>query len=78
MREIRDQVCCAIRSSGEQMKKYKLMYHQYNIFSNNYEYKEKIIETDDIYHEIGKLYCTELCDIKRVNYKEIKNSEVKE
>lgn len=53
------------------MKTYKLFINQYNIMKNDYVVREKIIKTNDIYHEIGKLYCTELCKIKRIDYQEI-------
>ena len=32
-----------------------------------------IIETDDIYHEIGKIYCETLEKINRIDYKELKS-----
>lgn len=38
------------------MKKYKLWIRKYNIFKNDYEVIEKIITTNDIYHEIGYIY----------------------
>ena len=54
------------------MKKYKLWIQKYNIFKNDYEVIEKIVRTNDIYHEIGYIYCTTLEDIKRIDYHEIK------
>lgn len=54
------------------MKKYKLWIRKYNIFKNDYEVIEKVITTNDIYHEIGYIYCTTLEDIKRIGYHEIK------
>ena len=54
------------------MKKYKLCIRKYNLFKNEYEVIEKIVRTNDIYHEIGYIYCTTLADIKRINYHEIK------
>ena len=38
------------------MKKYKLWIRKYNIFKNDYEVVEKVITTNDIYHEIGYIY----------------------
>ena len=32
-----------------------------------------VIETDDIYHEIGKIYCETLEKINRIDYKELKS-----
>ena len=54
------------------MKKYKLWIRKYNLFKNEYEVIEKIVRTNDIYHEIGYIYCTTLEDIKRIDYYEIK------
>ena len=54
------------------MKKYKLWIRKYSIFKNDYEVIEKVITTNDIYHEIGYIYCTTLEDIKRIDYHEIK------
>lgn len=51
--------------------KYKLFINQYNITKNDYKVREEIVETNDIYHEIGKIYCTSLCDIKRIDYMKI-------
>lgn len=55
------------------MKQYKLFINKYNFFKNDYEVIEEIIETNDIYHEIGYIYCTTLEDIKRIDYYEIKS-----
>ena len=57
------------------MKKYKLFIRKYNFIKNDYEVIEKIIETKDIYHEIGYIYCTTLEEIKRIDYIEIKEGE---
>lgn len=54
------------------MKTYKLFIRQYNIMKNDYVTYEKIVNTNDIYHEIGYLYCTELQHIKRIDYIELK------
>lgn len=32
-----------------------------------------IIQTDDIYHEIGKIYCTTISHINRIDYKQLKS-----
>lgn len=57
------------------MKTYKLFIRKYNLFKNDYEVIEQIIKTNDIYHEIGYIYCTTLEDIKRIDYTEIKEGE---
>lgn len=54
------------------MKRYKLYIRKYNILKNDYEVIEKEILTNDIYHEIGYIYCTSIEHIKRIDYVEIK------
>ena len=53
------------------MQKYKLFIRQYDITSNDYKVREEIVETNDIYHEIGKIYSTSFGEIKRIDYQEI-------
>ena len=57
------------------MKRYKLWIRKYNLFKNEYEVIEDVIATNDIYHEIGYIYCTTIEDIKRIDYQEIKEQE---
>lgn len=57
----------------EKMKKYKLWITKYNILKRDYEVIEEIITTNDIYHEIGYIYCTTLEDIKRIDYQEVRD-----
>lgn len=54
------------------MKRYKLFIRKYNLFLNDYEVIEKVVFTNDIYHEIGYIYLTTIEDIKRIDYFEIK------
>ena len=54
------------------MKIYKLFIRKYNFMKNDYEVIEKIVRTNDIYHEIGYIYCTTLEEIKRIDYVELK------
>lgn len=56
------------------MSRYKLWIRKYSLFKNDYVVEEKIVETNDIYHEIGYIYCTTLEDIKRIDYKELGGS----
>ena len=51
--------------------KYKLYIRQYNITTNDYEVREEIVETNDIHHEIGKIYSTAFTEIKRIDYEKI-------
>lgn len=53
------------------MSKYKLYIRQYDITTNDYEVREEIVETNDIYHEIGKIYSTAFTEIKRIDYEKI-------
>ncbi len=54
------------------MKKYKLWITKYSVLRNKYEIIEEVITTNDIYHEIGYIYCTTIENIKRIDYQEIK------
>ena len=59
-------------------KTYKLFIRKYNIFANDYIVEERIVNTHDIYHTIGKIYCTTIEEIKRISYMELKDSDVDE
>ena len=61
------------KKGGIMKKKYKLFIRKYNFMKNDYELIEKVVLTNDIYHEIGYIYCTSFEDIKRIDYMEIKN-----
>lgn len=58
------------------LKRYKLFIREYNIMINDYVVREEIIQTHDIYHTIGKIYCNSLVDIKRIDYYEIKEETI--
>ncbi len=60
------------------MKTYKLFIRKYNFMKNDYEVVEEIVKTNDIYHEIGYIYCTTLEEIKRIDYVELKEEETNE
>ena len=61
------------------MSKYKLYITQYDITTNDYKVRKEIVETNDIYHEIGKIYSTEFTEIKRIDYEKIdETKELKE
>lgn len=49
-------------------EKYKIFIRKYDITKNDYVVIEEVITTCDIYHEIGKIYCTSIEDIKRIDY----------
>lgn len=52
-------------------KTYKLFIRKYNIFAKDYIVEERIVNTHDIYHTIGKIYCTTIEEIKRIDYVEL-------
>ena len=54
------------------VQKYKLFIKKFSIYANDYIVVTNIVETDDIYHEIGKIYCQSLEEIKRIDYMKIK------
>ena len=53
-------------------KRYNLYYSKYNIFARGYVRYVEVIESTDIYHEIGKKICTTMEHIKRISYTEPK------
>lgn len=56
----------------QQKKRYNLYYSKYNIFARGYVRYVEVIESTDIYHEIGKKICTTMEHIKRISYTEPK------
>ena len=50
------------------MKRYNIYYKKYNIIARDYIPHISVLETDDIYHEIGKLIANSLESIKNINY----------
>lgn len=54
------------------MKTYKLFIRRYELTINDYITEERIVKTNDIYHEIGYIYSTSIVRIKRIDYMEIK------
>ena len=54
------------------MKVYKIYVTKYDITLNDYTTFKIIVETEDIFHEIGKIYCTSEEKIKDIRYEEIK------
>ena len=56
----------------QEKKRYNLYYSKYNIFARGYVRYVEVIESTDIYHEIGKKICTTLEHIKHISYTEPK------
>ena len=50
------------------MARYNIYYRKYNILARDYVPYIKVVETDDIYHEIGKMSCTSLEKIESISY----------
>lgn len=50
------------------MTRYNIYYTQYNILARDYIPYIKVVYTDDIYHEIGKMVCNALERIERISY----------
>lgn len=58
-----------------EMKRYNIYYSKYNIIANDYIPYVKVVYTDDIYHEIGKMICTSMEKIESISYTEPKVSQ---
>lgn len=58
-------------------RKYKLWIRKANVFNEGTNIETRIVETNDIYHEIGYIYSTTLERIDRIDYQVIKE-ELKE
>lgn len=50
------------------MEEYIIYYQKYSIFCNGYRQWITIVNTNDIYHEVGKLVCQSLENIKNIRY----------
>lgn len=48
--------------------KYIIFYRKYSVFGNAYASYICVVDTDDIYHEVGKLYCKSIEHIDSVRY----------
>ncbi|MDD5980172.1 MAG: hypothetical protein PUC23_03570 [bacterium] len=50
------------------MTRYNIYYTKYNIIANDCISYIKVVYTDDIYHEVGKMICTSLEKINNIRY----------
>ena len=50
------------------MTRYNIYYTKYNILARDYIPYIKVVYTDDIYHEVGKIICTSMEKIERISY----------
>ena len=55
-------------------QRYIIYYRKYNIFGNCYLRYIRVVETEDIYHIIGKMICTTLEKIEQIWYSAAKLS----
>ncbi len=49
-------------------ERYNIYFEQYSIITNNYSKYIMCVETEDIFHEIGKLVCTSICSTRNIRY----------
>ena len=52
----------------DNMTRYNIYYRKYNIMARDYIPYIKVVYTDDIYHEIGKMICTSIERIEHISY----------
>lgn len=57
------------------MARYNIYCRKYNIMARAYVTYIKIVETDDIYHEIGKIICNSLEKIENIRYTQPRASQ---
>ena len=50
------------------MERYNIYYTKYNILARDYVPYVKVVYTEDIFHEVGKLVCTSIEKIKSISY----------
>lgn len=52
---------------------YKIFYKKFSVFGGDYLSYVKVVETDDIFHEVGKLICTSIERVKDIWYGTIRD-----
>ena len=57
------------------MKRYNIYYTKYSILARDYVPFIKVVYTEDIYHEVGKLICKSLEKIDSIRYTAPRASE---
>lgn len=57
------------------MARYHIYYRQFNILARTDIPYIRVVETDDIYHEIGKMICNALEKIESISYTQPKASQ---
>lgn len=54
------------------MRRYNIYYRKYSVLARDYIPYVKVVSTDDVYHEIGKMICTSIEKIESISYTEPK------
>ena len=67
----------ALKQFVKDKKRYNIYYQKYNIIARDYIPYIKVVETTDVYHEIGKMICNSIEEIKNIRYTEPKASKEK-
>ena len=50
------------------MARYNIYYHRFNILARDYIPYVTVVDTEDVYHVIGKMICTTLEELKNIRY----------
>ena len=50
------------------MARYNIYYHRFNILARDYIPYVTVVDTEDVYHAIGKMICTTLEELKNIRY----------
>ena len=50
------------------MPRFNIYYRKFSMFARDYIDCIKVVETEDIYHEIGKIICKSIERIERISY----------
>ena len=57
---------------NEQLKVYGVVYNEYSIITNDYIRYLRVVETNDIFHYVGRMIYQAFCEIKNIRWFEIK------
>ena len=61
-------------TQGKEVKRYNIYYKKFCIIARDYIPYIKVVYTNDVYHEIGKMICNSLEEIRNIRYTEPKAS----
>ena len=57
------------------MPRFNIYYRKFSMLARDYIDYIKVVETEDIYHEIGKIICKSIEHIERISYTQPKASQ---